>query len=61
MELGFRGIPFRPKQELRVFCQGHELKHKYIPDLVVLDGMIVELKAVSNLTAEHEGQVLNYM
>lgn len=34
---------------------------KYIPDLLCFGKMVVELKAVSALTDEHRGQVLNYL
>ncbi len=61
IELGLRSLPFRRKQELRVFYKDTELRHRYIPDLIVFEGVVVELKALSALTAEHEGQLLNYM
>ncbi len=61
IELGLRKIPFRRKQELRVFYKEQELRHRYIPDLIVFEGVVVELKALSGLTQEHEGQLMNYM
>jgi len=61
MELALRGIPFRRKQEVKVFYKGRELEKRYIPDLVVFDRVIVELKAVSALIAEHEAQLMNYL
>jgi len=61
IELGLRGIPFRSKQELAVFYKGRELQKRYIPDLHVFGGIVVELKAVTELAPEHEAQVLNYL
>jgi len=61
IELGLRGIPFRRKQELTVFYKDRELRHRYVPDLIVFEGVVVELKAVSSLCQEHEGQLMNYM
>jgi GxxExxY protein len=61
IELQLQKIPFVSKQELRVFYKNNELHKRYIPDLVVHPGIVVELKALSKLLAEHEGQVLNYM
>lgn len=61
IELGLREIPFRRKQERPVFYKGRELEKRYIPDLVVCERIIVELKAVSALAPEHESQTINYM
>lgn len=43
------------------YYKGHELKKRYIPDLFVFNGLVVELKAVSQLLPEHEAQLVNYM
>lgn len=61
VELHLRGIPFVPKQELKVFYKGVELRKRYFPDLMVSGGILVELKAITALTAEHVGQLMNYM
>src|SRR5439155_20459693 len=65
IELALRSIPFRSKQELAVFYKGRELQKRYIPDLHVFGGIIVELKAVTELAPElapeHEAQVFNYL
>jgi GxxExxY protein len=41
--------------------KGHPLEQTCIPDLVCFGKIVVELKAVSALTDEHRGQVLNYL
>lgn len=61
IELQLRGIPFRSKEELQVGYKNQVLKKRYIPDLVVDDRIIVELKSASSLAAEHEAQLLNYL
>lgn len=61
VELGLRAIPFRSKQELKCSYKGHELKKRYVPDLYVLECLVVELKSVSELLPEHEAQLINYM
>ena len=61
IELEMRGIAYRRKQELKVLYKGRELEKKHIPDLVVLDRIVVELKSVSSLCPENEAQLLNYM
>ena len=61
LELGLRGIPFQAKQELHVFYKKRQLKKRYVPDLYVHGRIVVELKSVSQLTSDHEAQLLNYM
>lgn len=61
IELELRGIPFRKKEELLLSYKGRTLVKRYIPDLFVFDGIVVELKSVSALAPEHEAQLFNYM
>ena len=61
IELELRGIPFRPKAEVKCCYKGRELKKRYVPDLMVLECLVVELKAVTQLTPDHEAQLINYM
>ena len=60
-ELELHSIPFDSKRELACVYKGRELKKRYIPDLFAFDGLVVELKAVTQLTADHEAQLYNYM
>jgi GxxExxY protein len=61
IELELRGIPFQSKKRLHMFYKERLLKKRYEPDLHVFGGIVVELKAVSTLTPDHEGQLMNYM
>jgi GxxExxY protein len=61
IELELRQIPFVTKQELAVFYKDRQLETRYKPDLIVFGGIVVELKAVAQLVAEHESQLFNYM
>ena len=61
MELALRNIPFRSKHELAMFYKAKQLETRYKPDLFVFDGIVVELKAVSELISDHEAQLFNYM
>jgi GxxExxY protein len=61
IELDLRGIPFITKLELAVFYKERKLKTTYVPDLVVYNGIVVELKAAAELLTEHEAQLFNYM
>ena len=61
IELAIRSIPFQTKRDLHVFYKGRCLETVYRPDLLVWDAIVVELKAISALTPDHEGQLINYM
>lgn len=61
IELKKRGIPYEQEKELKVFYDGQELKQTYRADFVCYGDIIVELKAVSDLTDTHRSQVYNYL
>jgi GxxExxY protein len=61
LELLAQKIPFSAQSALRLTYKGIELKQRYIPDFICYDKIIVEIKAVKQLTDEHRAQVLNYL
>ncbi len=54
-------IPFEKEKVLSIVYKDIELEKKYIADFICYDKIIVELKALSQLTSEHESQILNYL
>jgi len=61
IELSLRGIPFQSKRELAVYYKDRLLGAHYRPDLMVFGAIVVELKGLSDLVADHEAQLFNYM
>lgn len=61
LEFCMQGIPFREKPRLRLDYKGTELRQTYEPDFLCFDEIIVEIKAVKQLNAEHRAQVINYL
>jgi GxxExxY protein len=61
LELQMRAIPFEQQKPLHIYYKGTQLQKHYIPDLLCFDKIIVELKALSELTSVNEAQLLNYL
>ncbi len=61
IELTDQLIPFLPQQELRIRYKNRWLKKTYCADLVCYGQIIVELKAMDQLTGREESQILNYL
>ena len=60
-EFSLRSIPFRMQCEIPVFYKGEELSTNYRADFICFDSVILELKAIRQLTVVEEAQVLNYL
>lgn len=54
-------IPYAREKNLRVRYKGQLLSKQYIADFLCFDKIIVELKAVKELSKEHEAQLFNYL
>ena len=61
IELTSRNIPFEQEKLIQISYKGITLKKYYQADFVCYDKIILELKALSALTSEHESQLLNYL
>ena len=61
IEFSHRDIPCTVQPKLNLSYRDHALKQQYIPDFIVYDEIILEIKALSNLAAEHQAQLLNYL
>ena len=61
MEFQERGIPYQREKELQIYYKERVLPHFYKADFICYDSVVVELKAVENLTVECQAQVLNYL
>jgi GxxExxY protein len=61
IEFNLRGIPFEREKELVVYYKGRKLRKKYVADFVCYDDIIVELKALDNVTSKEVSQLLNYL
>jgi len=60
-ELSAKGIPFMSQPELTLNYKGQRLQQTYKPDLICYQQIILELKAVKEISPEHKAQVINYL
>lgn len=61
IELVARKIPFEAQKPLIIYYKGQRLNKEYIADLACFDQIIVELKAIDQLSGKEEAQLLNYL
>jgi GxxExxY protein len=61
IEFELQQIPFSAQASLRLSYKGRELRQRYIPDFTCFDKIILEIKAVTDLTNEHRAQLINYL
>lgn len=54
-------IPWEREKEMSMYFHGQEIKKKYVADFVCFDDIIVELKAISEITPAQRAQLLNYL
>lgn len=60
IELTERDIPFERQKVLRTYYKEHQLKKTYMADLYS-NGIMIELKSVTQICPEHRAQLMNYM
>jgi len=56
-----QGIPFEREKDIHIFYKDKLLDKCYKADFLCFDKIIVELKALSELSNEHISQLLNYL
>ena len=61
IEFGRNDIGLEREKEYEVFYKGIVLPHKYFADFVVMDKILLEVKAIDCLTDAHVKQTLNYL
>jgi len=54
-------IPFVREQQLDIYYKGKQLSKYYIADFICYDNIILEIKALSELTSQHIAQSLNHL
>jgi GxxExxY protein len=61
IEFVARSIPFSAESELLIQYKGQELDCKYRADFICFGEVLVEIKAISQITGVERAQVINYL
>jgi GxxExxY protein len=61
IELAERRIPSEAQVPIGISYKGRRLVKEYIPDFICYDQVIVEIKALKQLTTIEEAQLINYL
>ena len=60
VEFGINNIQFSQQKVFKILYKNVHIDD-YIPDILVNDDLIVEIKVAENICDEHLGQVINYL
>ena len=61
LELDAKFIPYEREKELKITYKGVDLQKRYFADFICYNDIILEIKAVNELSNVHVSQVLNYL
>ena len=61
IELKSREIPYFAQPTIQIAYKGRILAKEYVPDFICFDRIIVEIKAIKELTNIEQAQLLNYL
>ncbi|MBC8214917.1 MAG: GxxExxY protein [Candidatus Marinimicrobia bacterium] len=60
IEFDLENLEFNQQAEFAVHYRGKKID-EFIPDLIVKNKVVVEIKTVESINDEHRGQLLNYL
>ena len=60
-EFKMQGIPYEREYLINIFYKNEKLDKYYKADFICFNEIIVELKALPDITTEHESQLINYL
>lgn len=60
-EFKIKGIPYKSQPTLQICYKGETLNKTYQPDFICYDEVILEIKALGELSGIEEAQLINYL
>ncbi len=59
IEMSLRNIPFTSEPKLEIYYKDNKLQKYYVPDFIVYEGVVVEIKARSGIREIDRAQIIN--
>ena len=60
MEFDLQEIPYEREKLISIYYKGEKLDKFYKADFICYKNIIVELKALNDISGEHKSQLINY-
>jgi len=60
-EFSTQEIPYKSQLVIEISYKGRSLNKKYQPDFICYEEIILEIKAISNLSGIEQAQLINYL
>ncbi len=60
-EFRIQAIQYERESYINIYYKGEKLNKFYKADFICYNKIIIELKALSDITTEHESQLINYL
>ncbi len=61
IEMRARQVPFQEQVPVAIVYKGNPLHQRYVPDFLAYDRIIIEIKAIKQLTSVEEAQIIHYL
>lgn len=61
IEFDKRNIPYEQEEKVDITYKGIHLDKFYIADFICFREIVVEIKALSSISSDHEAQLINYL
>ncbi len=60
-EFTTQAVPYKAQAVVEITYKGKPLNKTYQPDFICYEGIVVEIKAISELSGVEEAQIINYL
>lgn len=59
IEFDIQNIPYLSQQKIEIYYKNHKLKKYYVPDFLVFEHIVIEIKSMKTITRIEEAQIIN--